>query len=171
MWGKPADNDTEDESGGISVAPNFEPEAGGEMNLERIQGEILPANIELLQLLRTHGIRVYIIDEDICGTIPEIMESVNSVVTHITKTTRLPPYLNKPRRAKRCLLYKDKMGRFYNLTLPPYTTAPASMFQAYLDSFSGVQAMGILVILCRSFPCASQGTFVIIHARVVTFYF
>lgn len=120
-------------------------------------GKLESGKVDILSFLKRNGIRVYIIDAEVCETIPDIIVSVKSIICHITMTSKMRPSLHQPRSAERCLLYKDMAGRFFNLTLPPYTTSPASMFQSYLDSFSGVQAMGILVVLCRSFPCALQG--------------
>ena len=59
---------------------------------------------------------------------------------------------------QRCLLYRDPDGRLFNLTLAPHTTAVEGTWKSLLQSFSVLQAVTLLVVLCRSFSCAVEGT-------------
>lgn len=131
---------------------------------ELISSSILKANREgekghvaVLNLLKKSGIRVYVVDSAVSSTVAEIMQSIRSVIQHVKKIDRARATFN-PHDAQRCLLYKDGEGRFFNLTLADHTTGPAGTFKDYLSSFSGVQAMSILTVLCRSFACAVEGT-------------
>mmetsp|Transcript_25420 Transcript_25420/g.60086 ORF Transcript_25420/g.60086 Transcript_25420/m.60086 type:complete len:752 (-) Transcript_25420:181-2436(-) len=57
---------------------------------------------------------------------------------------------------QRCLLYRDPDGRLFNLTLAPHTTAVEGTWKSLLQSFSVLQAVTLLVVLCRSFSCAME---------------
>lgn len=60
---------------------------------------------------------------------------------------------------QRCLLYRDPDGRLFNLTLVSHTAALAGHWEVLLQSFSVLQAVSLLVILMRAFPCATtEGT-------------
>jgi hypothetical protein len=67
---------------------------------------------------------------------------------------------------QRCLLYRDPDGRLFNLTLAPHTTAVEGTWKALLQSFSVLQAITLLVVLCRSFSCSTEGTCTI-HSNIV----
>lgn len=54
---------------------------------------------------------------------------------------------------QRCLLYQDSQGNLFNLVLAKHASGPSEKWLDFLHSYSGVQAMMALVILCRSFPC------------------
>ena len=54
---------------------------------------------------------------------------------------------------QRCLLYLDGQGRLYNLTLSNHSIGPASRYMEYLTTFSNMEAIIALTILCRSAPC------------------
>ena len=132
---------------------------------EMISGEILRANRRgdkqssaILKLLNKSGIRVYVVDASVSSTITEIMKSIRSCIKHASKHQHKST--NGTNDHQRCLLYKDKRGRFYNLVLAEYTTAPEHNFKEYLTSFSGIQAMSVLTVLCRSFACATESEIV-----------
>jgi hypothetical protein len=138
---------------------------------EMISAEILMANRKgekghaaVLNLLQKSGVRVFVVDAKISSSIADIMKSIRSVIHHVSKLDRSRACFN-PRLAQRCLLYKDGEGRFFNLTLAEYTTAPAGTFTHYLTSFSGIQAMSVLTILCRSFPCAMDSKWHVCTSR------
>lgn len=58
---------------------------------------------------------------------------------------------------QRCLLYRDPDGRLFNLTLASHTTSIEGTWKALLQSFSVVQAVTLLIVLCRSFSCPREG--------------
>jgi hypothetical protein len=131
---------------------------------EMITAEILKANrrgekghAAILNLLKSSGVRIFVVDASVSSSIAEIMQSIRSVIDHVSKLKRTRSCFN-PRVGQRCILYKDREGRFFNLTLADHTAAPAHTFKHYLKSFSGVQAMSVLTVLCRSFPCATEST-------------
>jgi hypothetical protein len=143
---------------------------------EMITAEILKANRRgekghsaVLNLLKQSGVRVFVVDASVSSTVAEIMTSIRSAIYHVSKLDRKRASFN-PRVAQRCLLYKDRGGRFFNLTLAAYTAAPAYAFKDYLASFSGIQAMSVLTILCRSFACATQCKKASIHKLLLKLY-
>lgn len=140
---------------------------GGEWNCRPYKSEVLKAEIlqanrkgskgqaAILSTLQSNGVRIYVVDSNVSANITEIMASVLKVIMHVTKQKRCRTCFD-PWQSQRCLLYKDQEGRFFNLTLADYTSAPAGTFKALLDSFSGFQATSVLTVLCRSFACATQ---------------
>jgi hypothetical protein len=129
---------------------------------EVLKAEILQANRKgskgqaaILSTLQSNGVRIYVVDSNVSATITEIMASMLKVIMHVTKQKRCRTCFD-PWKSQRCLLYKDQEGRFFNLTLADYTSAPEGTFKALLDSFSGFQATSVLTVLCRSFACATQ---------------
>lgn len=140
---------------------------GGIWSCRPYQREILAAEVLLanrrgasghaavLTMLKNAGIKIYVVDAKQAKSPVEIMESIRRVIIHVTKFDRSPACFNA-QLAKRCLLYKDDQGRYFNLTLADYTSASAGAFKGFLDSFSGLQAMCILTVLCRSFACTTN---------------
>jgi hypothetical protein len=124
---------------------------------ERLLEEIYAANRKgiaghsaVLNTLKNTGIMIFIIDSKISSTTAGVMDSIRNVIHHISKEDFTS--------SKRCLLYRDHEGRFFNLTLASHTTAAVGKWKDLLQSFSGLQAMALLTILCRSFACVSQST-------------
>ena len=110
----------------------------------------------ILDTLQSAGVMIYIVDSKVATTKADVMDSVRSVVLHVSKIARAV-HSSDPRDYQRCLLYRDREGRFFNLTLSGHTTSSVGKWQDYLDSFSGLQAMAILTIMCRSFACTQGG--------------
>eukprot|EP00934_Nitzschia_sp_Nitz4_P003311 Nitzschia sp. Nitz4//scaffold141_size107518//4714//5893//NITZ4_004260-RA/size107518-processed-gene-0.75-mRNA-1//1//CDS//3329536240//3301//frame0 len=132
-------------------------------NREVINKEIDKANrrgekghAAIVKFLKSKGIRVFVVDAKHAPTVADIMSSVRGIIHFVVTKSREPSCFGRPHQGKRCLLYKDKHGRFFNLTMADYTASAAGTFRSYLDSFSGVQAMCILLILARSLPCATD---------------
>jgi hypothetical protein len=139
----------------------------------------------VLKALKDAGIMIFIIDSKVSGSISEIMDSVRNVVFHSCKvhqvnatkqigsnlavnqfdeqccnllvTPRHKVLCNDYSQNQRCLLYRDPDGRLFNLTLASHTTAIAAQWEGLLKSFSVLQAVSLLVILMRSYSCATEG--------------
>ena len=114
--------------------------------------KIIFDNTKILNILKNSGIRIFVIDYEHSKSITEIMASIRNVIRHVSRYDRSPPGLDS-KDGNKCLLYRDEYGRFFNLTLAGHTISAEGTFKSLLDTFSGVQAMSLLTILCRSFPC------------------
>lgn len=159
---EPEEIDDDEEHGQVCVWE------GGEWNCRPYKSEVLKAEIlqanrkgskeqaAILSTLQSNGVQIYVVDSNVSATITEITASVLKIIMHVTKQKRCRTTGFDPWKSQRCLLYKDQEGRFFNLTLADYTSAPAGTFKALLDSFSGFQAMSVLTVLCRSFACTTQ---------------
>jgi hypothetical protein len=86
----------------------------------------------------------------------EILDHIRLVVGIVARENRIHDKKG-PLGYRRCLLYEDLDGRLFNLTLAKHSVGPASRWEECLDSFSGKEAMIALTVLCRSFPCATEG--------------
>jgi hypothetical protein len=131
---------------------------------ERLLEEIYAANRKgiaghaaVLNTLKNSGIMIFIIDSKVSTTTADVMDSIRNVILHVAKEERARSQFN-PKTSQRCLLYRDHEGRFFNLTLADHTTAETGAWEGLLKSFSGLQAMAILTVLCRSFACTTQCT-------------
>jgi hypothetical protein len=131
----------------------------------------------ILKTLKRAGVLIFIIDSKVSGSVADIMDSVENVITHTRKMQRETndnmEYEKKDggdgrftravydvsNKNQWCLLYRDPDGRLFNLTLAPHTTALAGEWEGLLQSFSVVQALTILVVLSRSFSCSTSGKF------------
>jgi hypothetical protein len=107
----------------------------------------------ILSSLKIMGITAFIIDARHAATTPEIMEHVRRVITFVSAENRT----FAPASFQRCLLYQDKDGLLYNLTLPKYSAGLASKWQEYVDSFSAFRATIAVAVLMRSIPCSQEG--------------
>lgn len=107
----------------------------------------------IIGALQDLGIKVFIIDSVSTPTTADILYHVKRVVGYIARENRSLPKKG-PLGYQRCLLYQDHQGRLFNLLLSQHAVGPASKFLEYLDSFSGLEAMVALVVLCRSLACA-----------------
>lgn len=113
------------------------------------------AVIRSLQQMR---VRVYVIEGKSIRNTKEILDHIRRVVGFVARENRIHEKTG-PLGDQRCLLYQDTEGRLFNLTLPKHAVGPASRWEEYLDSFSGKEAMIALTVLCRSFPCATEGMY------------
>jgi hypothetical protein len=111
----------------------------------------------VIRSLQEMRVRVYVIQQDksIRNT-KDILDHIRRVVGFVARENRIHEKTG-PLGYQRCLLYPDPEGRLFNLTLAKHAVGPASKWEEYLDSFSGKEAMIALTVLCRSFPCATEG--------------
>ena len=109
----------------------------------------------IIGALQDLGVKVFIIDSISTPTTEDILHHVKRVVGYIARENRVLPKTGGPLGYQRCLLYQDHQGRLFNLVLSKHATGPANQYNEYLDSFSGLEAMLAITILCRSFPCAT----------------
>ena len=130
---------------------------------ERLLEEIYSANRKgssghaaVLNTLKNTGVMIFIIDSKISTTTADIVDSMRNVIDHLSNEERARPTFNS-RQSQRCLLYRDHEGRFFNLTLAEHTTALASQWRKFVESFSDVQALAALTVLSRSFGCLAAG--------------
>ena len=122
--------------------------------------EQLPPGMErraaILATLRQLGVKVYVIDASTPLSTQEILRKVCLVTGVVAKENTIEPWTG-PLGYLRCILYQDSNGRLFNLTLSEHTIGPLSRWREYLDTFSCTQAIVALMVLCRSFPCSTEG--------------
>lgn len=127
----------------------------------------------ILKTLKRAGVMIFIVDSKVSSSVADIMESVHNVILHTRKVQKELDYEQEreegsgakgvPRavcdtfaKNQWCLLYRDPDGRLFNLTLASHTTAQAGRWEGLLESFSVLQAVTLLAVLCRSFSCATS---------------
>jgi hypothetical protein len=120
----------------------------------------------ILICLKEMGIKTYVIDGSNIRTSHELLSNVKHVVKLVAlencntkaKSSQKSENQAECKPNQRCLLYQDEYGRLFNITLSNHAVGPVATYQEYLESFSGLQAMIALTVLCRSFPCMMSGT-------------
>ena len=97
--------------------------------------------------LKEFGITVYLVDSDNVDValLRQVVEHVSASRSDRSKST----YANQ-----RCLLYRDKSGRLYNLTLNNGCDGLASTWRSLHVMYSGLQAMIAFTVLSRAYGCA-----------------
>jgi hypothetical protein len=119
------------------------------------------------------GVKVYVIDSASTANSEEVLQHVKRVVGFVATESRTRRN-NKPFTSasdipveaatlnsnsfQRCLLYQDGQGRLFNLMLSNHSVGPAARYMEYLTTFSNLEAIIALTILCRSVPCIFNGT-------------
>ena len=111
----------------------------------------------VIRSLQEMRVRVYVIEGKSIRNTQDILDHIRRVVGFVARENRIHEKTG-PLGYQRCLLYQDPDGRLFNLTLAKHAVGPAPRWEEYLDSFSGKEAMIALTVLCRSFPCATEGT-------------
>jgi hypothetical protein len=111
----------------------------------------------VISSLQDLGVKVFIIDSISTPTTSDLLHHVRRVVSFIARENRVRAKTG-PLGYQRCLLYQDHQGRLFNLVLSKHAIGPAGLWHDYLDSFSGLEAIAALTILCRSLPCAADRT-------------
>ena len=128
----------------------------------------------IIGALRDLGVKVFIIEAKSIQTTADILHHVRRVVGFVARENRharhQEPLLDDDCMSEvagnslgfqRCLLYQDKTGRLFNLILSSHAIGPAAKFEDYLDSFSSIQALVALTVMCRSFSCLTSGKLVL----------
>jgi hypothetical protein len=105
--------------------------------------------------LQDLGVKVFIIDSVSTPTTSDLLHHTRRVVSFIARENRVRAKTG-PLGYQRCLLYQDHQGRLFNLVLSKHSIGPAGLWHDYLDSFSGLEAIAAITILCRSLPCAAD---------------
>lgn len=95
--------------------------------------------------LRDQGVRVFIVGHDS----PDLMKDVLSVVDVVSRNDRQQTYREK----QRCLLYRDKADKVFNVEIMGETSGLAGAWQNLLLSFSCFEALVAMTVLTRTFPC------------------
>ena len=97
--------------------------------------------------LKEFGITVYLVDSDNVDValLRQVVEHVSASRSDRSKST----YANQ-----RCLLYRDKSGRLYNLTLNNGCDGLATTWRSLHVMYSGLQAMIAFTVLSRAYGCA-----------------
>jgi hypothetical protein len=109
----------------------------------------------VISSLQDLGVKVFIIDSISTPTTSDLLHHVRRVVSFIARENRVRAKTG-PLGYQRCLLYQDHQGRLFNLVLSKHSVGPAGLWHDYLDSFSGLEAIAAITILCRSLPCAAD---------------
>jgi hypothetical protein len=113
--------------------------------------------IAVIQALRDLGVKVFVIDGSVVKKTIDIVSHIKRISSYVARENTVEPFTG-PLGFQRCLLYKDKQGRLFNLTLPQHAIGPVGRWQEYLETFSVTEAVVALTVLCRSFPCMAEGT-------------
>mmetsp|Transcript_5757 Transcript_5757/g.7560 ORF Transcript_5757/g.7560 Transcript_5757/m.7560 type:complete len:496 (-) Transcript_5757:297-1784(-) len=120
----------------------------------------------IINSLRDMGVKVFIIEARSIETTADILHHVHRVVDYVSRENQLfnAGYVDDegnprdPLGFQRCLLYQDRSGRLFNLMLASYSVGPASQYETLMTSFSGLEAMALVTILCRTFACAAKAS-------------
>jgi hypothetical protein len=108
----------------------------------------------IIGALRELGVEVFIIEGKSITSTTDILFHVKRVVGFVATKNRTQVSDGGPLGFQRCLLYLDQEGRLFNLLLVSHAIGPASRYLDCLETFSGLQAMVAIVVMCRSLPCA-----------------
>lgn len=109
----------------------------------------------VIETLRKMGIKVFVIDAQNTKRTEEVVQHIRRVVGFVARENSMSA---EQASAQRVLFYQDEQGRLFNLVLSRHVTGPAGTWKEYLESFSGLEALMALTVLCRSLPCiASNG--------------
>eukprot|EP00522_Entomoneis_paludosa_P012905 CAMPEP_0172444002 /NCGR_PEP_ID=MMETSP1065-20121228/4160_1 /TAXON_ID=265537 /ORGANISM="Amphiprora paludosa, Strain CCMP125" /LENGTH=499 /DNA_ID=CAMNT_0013194419 /DNA_START=77 /DNA_END=1577 /DNA_ORIENTATION=- len=119
----------------------------------------------IINCLRDMGVKVFIIEAKSIETTADILHHVHRVVDYVSRENQLfsAGYVDEdgnpadPLGFQRCLLYQDRSGRLFNLVMAKHAVGPASQYESLMTSFSGIEAMALITILCRSFACVAKG--------------
>jgi hypothetical protein len=106
-------------------------------------------------------VRVYVIEGKSIRTTNDILNHIRRVVGFVARENRIHGKTG-PLGCQRCLLYEDLNGQLFNLTLVKHAVGPAGKWEEYLGiAFLEKRrsAMIALTVLCRSFPCATEGMY------------
>lgn len=101
---------------------------------------------QTIDQLKEFGITVYLAEHDTVNT-----ALLKQVISHVTVNRN--DRSKEPHENQRCILYRDKNGQLYNLTVDNGSGGLASTWKSLLLSFSGLQAMVALSVLTRAFAC------------------
>lgn len=117
------------------------------------------------------GVKVYVIDSESTANAEEVLLHVKRVVGYVAAESALAneePSNDKSEASavgvggnfQRCLLYLDEQGRLFNLTLSNHSVGPVGTWVEYISSFSSMEAIIAIMVLCRSLPCLASGKIV-----------
>jgi hypothetical protein len=126
-----------------------------ELQMEKSKAGI-DRRVAILTTLRQLGVKVFVVDGTQEESTRDLMRKVLLVVDQVARENATQPW-SGPLGYLRCLLYQDSSGRLFNLTFPAHSVGPLARWQEYLDNFSATQAIIALMILSRSFSCATEG--------------
>ena len=128
-------------------------------------------NFDLIFCVSIVGVKVYVIDAASTSNANEVLQHVKRVIRYVATESRNRRDANSSNDTanssmnqigntttnnesfQRCLLYLDGQGRLYNLSLSTHSIGPVSRYMEYLTTFSNMEAIIALTILCRSAPC------------------
>ena len=102
----------------------------------------------VFKALEAMGIKTFIVVSGHEDDTSEILQRVRDVIDFVSILKR-----SHSASLKCCLLFQDTDGLLYNLVVPDQASGPFSQWQSNMNEFSGIQAMAILSILARVFPC------------------
>jgi hypothetical protein len=104
---------------------------------------------QTIDQLKEFGITVYMAEHDTVN-----IELLKQVITHVTLNRN--DRSKEPHENQRCILYRNKNGQLFNLTIDDGSSGLASTWKNLLLSFSGLQAMVALSVLTRAFACMNS---------------
>ena len=101
---------------------------------------------QTIDQLKEFGITVYLAEHDTVN-----ITLLKQVISHVTVNRN--DRSKEPHENQRCILYRDKNGQLYNLTVDNGAEGLASTWKNLMLSFSGLQAIVALSVLTRAFAC------------------
>lgn len=101
---------------------------------------------QTIDQLKEFGITVYLAEHDTVN-----IALLKQVISHVTVNRN--DRSKEPHENQRCILYRDKSGQLYNLTVDNGSGGLEATWKNLLLSFSGLQSMVALSILTRVFAC------------------
>lgn len=107
----------------------------------------------VIETLRQMGIKVFVIDAQNTKQTEEVVQHIRRVVGFVARENSMSA---EQASSQRVLFYQDEQGRLFNLILSKHVTGPAGTWKEYLESFSGLEALMALTVLCRSLPCIAE---------------
>mmetsp|Transcript_5406 Transcript_5406/g.8048 ORF Transcript_5406/g.8048 Transcript_5406/m.8048 type:complete len:509 (+) Transcript_5406:36-1562(+) len=105
------------------------------------------AQKQIVERLNELGVEVFVLRHDSEDMYGEIQRIVNYISNNEN---------TKPTESERCLLFRDRKGRLFNLLLKGDADGLASLWFSSCTTFSGVQALAALTVLSRVFGCVGS---------------
>ena len=133
--------------------------------IRKAQNPSLPNGYhDVIKQLIEFGVTVYEIGYQSLQEDGDLIGEIKNVTQEVAHLIRTP----KHGLDERCLLYRDKFGRPYNLVIVGGSSGLTSAWKSSLATFSGLEAIMALAVLSRSFSCGVEGNEEI-HLNLICF--
>lgn len=106
---------------------------------------------QTIDQLKEFGITVYLAEHDTVN-----MKLLRQVISHVSANKN--DNSRERHENQRCILYRNKDGQLFNLTLNNGSGGLAGAWKNLIISFSGLQAMVAMCVLARAFACMNPNS-------------